>query len=348
MVLLKEDMRKFFHLGTSEPFLSATSFRVVLFISGIFVGGAFISQNFSHSISIMRANDPDFTYINPLLSCNISENKEFTEYKPLEAKINKILASADPSKVSTASVYYRELNTGRWFGVNENETYSPASLMKVPIMIAYLKVAELDKSILADTIYYGNEKVITSGVEHYESKKQISPGANYTIQSLVEDMIQYSDNAATSLLYGSMDSNSLNDVFTDIGIKLPAGADADSDFMTVKEYAYLFRLLYNSTYLNREYSEEAIHLLTKTDFNAGLRAGVPDGVELAHKFGERSILAGDKSVTERELHDCGIVYYPKHPYLICVMTKGTDFDALSATIKSISSVVYKNMQTTAK
>jgi beta-lactamase class A len=137
-------------------------------------------------------------------------------------------------------------------------------------------------------------------------------------------------------------------VFTDIGIKLPAGADADSDFMTVKEYAYLFRLLYNSTYLNREYSEEAIHLLTKTDFNAGLRAGVPDGVELAHKFGERSILAGDKSVTERELHDCGIVYYPKHPYLICVMTKGTDFDALSATIKSISSVVYKNMQTTAK
>jgi len=27
-----------------------------------------------------------------------------------------------------------------------------------------------------------------------------------------------------------------------------------------------------------------------------------------------------------QLHDCGIVYYPETPYLLCVMTKGWNFE----------------------
>ena len=109
--------------------LSSLSRQILLFIVGLFVGAIVVKTYFVPTISVQRANDPNYTYINPLLTAGVSENKEFTEYKPLEAQINKVLSTTGSNV--TASVYYRELTAGRWFGVNENELYSPASLMKV-------------------------------------------------------------------------------------------------------------------------------------------------------------------------------------------------------------------------
>lgn len=57
----------------------------------------------------------------------------------------------------------------------------------------------------------------------------------------------------------------------------------------------------------------------------------------AQKFGERV-----NSLQEIELHDCGIIYYPKNPYLLCVMTKGNNLDNLKSAIKNIYSIVYQS------
>ena len=45
----------------------------------------------------------------------------------------------------------------------------------------------------------------------------------------------------------------------------------------------------------------------------------------------------------KQLHDCGIVYYPKHPYLLCVMTRGDSFEYLDDTIRDISHLVYQEV-----
>jgi hypothetical protein len=60
---------------------------------------------------------------------------------------------------------------------------------------------------------------------------------------------------------------------------------------------------------------------------------------VAHKFGERESrdLQGN---TSYQLHDCGVVYYPKRPFLLCVMTKGTDSDVLTKVIQDISQSIY--------
>jgi len=106
----------------------------------------------------------------------------------------------------------------------------------------------------------------------------------------------------------------------------------------VLTYAGFFRILYNGTFLSKEMSDKALGVLTGVAFRRGIVAGVGDGVTVAHKFGERSEETGAK-----QLHDCGIVYYPRHPYLLCVMTKGADFDALAGELSAISRAVYQEI-----
>ena len=84
-------------------------------------------------------------------------------------------------------------------------------------------------------------------------------------------------------------------------------------------------------------SEKLLSILSKTEYKGGLVAGVPDNIIVSHKFGERVI--GDVY----QLHDCGIVYYPNNPYLLCVMTKGTEFTKLEKVIQDISGMVYQDM-----
>jgi hypothetical protein len=66
-------------------------------------------------------------------------------------------------------------------------------------------------------------------------------------------------------------------------------------------------------------------------------AGVPSGTVVAHKFGERVL----PSKNVKQLHDCGIVYYPQFPYVLCVMTRGNDFVTLQQAIKGVSDIVYR-------
>lgn len=283
----------------------------------------------------------EYKFINPLLTCNISENKEFDEYKPLEAQINRLLTQPYARGV-TASIYYRDLNSGRWFGVNDDDTYSPASLMKVPLMIAYLKREESNPGILQASLEYADQGDYNS-VEHYKpSTKKLILGRFYTIEELVQVMIEGSDNNAASLLFDYLNQDSLHDAFSDLGLKslLATSTTDTSDVISVKAFSYIFRVLYNSTYLSRELSEKALQYLSYADFPEGIIGGIPRGVTVAQKFGERTILTPGGKVIRHELHDCGIVYYPNHPYLLCVMTKGGEFDALASAIRNVSALIY--------
>lgn len=148
-------------------------------------------------------------------------------------------------------------------------------------------------------------------------------------------MIIYSDNDAFTLL----DTNARDfwDIaYKDLGLVSPDKA-LDKDFMSVKNYASFFRILFNASYLNKHNSNEALEELSKTKFKKGLVAGVPSNINVSHKFGER------QSDGKKQLHDCGIIYYPKHPYLLCVMTRGDNFDKQEEVIKNISQIIYKDI-----
>jgi hypothetical protein len=86
-------------------------------------------------------------------------------------------------------------------------------------------------------------------------------------------------------------------------------------------------------------SEKALSYLAETTFDKGLVAGVPEAVAVAHKFGEAGREDGSL-----QFHDCGIVYYPGRPYILCVMTRGGSFEPLYAAVADISRTVYEEVR----
>jgi len=105
------------------------------------------------------------------------------------------------------------------------------------------------------------------------------------------------------------------------------------------------RVLYNASYLTNEYSEKMMELLTQSEFKDGLAAGVPDNLKIAHKFGISTVFTSSEEISSRELHDCGIIYHPDHPYILCVMTKGhSKLSDSEGIIKKISQNVYEAVE----
>jgi hypothetical protein len=89
-------------------------------------------------------------------------------------------------------------------------------------------------------------------------------------------------------------------------------------------------------------SEKGLELLSKIDFEDGIRKVIPVSTPVADKFGEYYLIENGVA-KEHQLHDCGIVYHPKHPYIICIMTKGDSLDSLKKVLQDISKIVYINV-----
>lgn len=281
--------------------------------------------------------------INPLLGCEIADQKEFSELQPVKDALTKAITDAKANGlVRLVSVYVRMLNSGRWFDLNGDEKYSPASMLKIVTMLAYFHLAEIDSSILSQALVF-NEPIDRTKDQTIKPPDTLRRGQSYTVGELIERMIRYSDNNADFILTKSIDPKNLKGVYADLNLPQPKSPD-EADFMTAKDYAFIFRVLYGSTYLNNEYSQKALDLLTKTEFKDGIARPFASDLVVAHKFGERVLLRAPDTVVGRELHDCGIVYYPNHPYLLCVMTAGQSLSELQTAIQSISQSAYAGIE----
>ena len=282
----------------------------------------------------------NYSFINPLLECEIFDSGKFLKTKNLESKVHNLADEFfNKSMVSYLSVYFRDLNNGPWIGFNENEKFTPASLLKVPIMIAVLKKEEQERGFLNKKITFKAPRSSNGVVQNIKPVNGLVDGKEYTMEELLEYMIEDSDNNASNTILQNMDVSYLNKVYSDLMIPIPGEGNTGEDFMTVKEYASFFRILYNASYLEQEMSEKALQILSKSNFEKGLVSGVPNGTVVAHKFGER-VFQGEK-----QLHDCGVIYNENRTYLLCVMTRGADFQTMGNVIARVSKTVWDEVNT---
>jgi len=314
--------------------------HIVLFAAFLCLGGIlgwYVHRSGPPAVVVanqVRADVSSLKFTNPLLYSNNPKNTS-SLFDPLLADLNQYIASSTANNdLTSVGIYFRDINSGNWTGINEDGSYSPASMLKVIVLTAVLKIAETDPAFMVKEIHY----VPDTSTSFYMPHMAVREGY-YSVGELASNMIIYSDNAS---MYALMSNADVKAVYTDLYeiFRLPPpAATTTEDFMSARAFSSVFRALYNSTLLSWNLSEQALDALSKTVFKDGIVAGVPSNVRVSHKFGETGYELPQKTIVH-ELHDCGIVY-ATNPFLLCIMAKGPDFYKLEKVIADISRLTYQ-------
>lgn len=277
-----------------------------------------------------------YRFISPLLDVELPEGYGVRhEPIPFKYKIKEFVDSQlKTGRVRDITVYFRDLSDGPWFGINEGITYNPASLMKVPVMIAWLKRAENNPQELEQTLTF-REKDYPGVPQTIKPARTLTDGAAYPVETLLHYMLNFSDNRSMWLLYNSLKPAELDNVLNSMDVDNDARGENNS--VTAHGYSGFFRILYNAAYLNRAMSEKALELMSHQNFPMGIEAGLPKGVIFSGKFGEYD-LEGSGNV--KQLHEFGIVYHSKGPYILGILTRGNDPALQLEIIRKVSSMTY--------
>jgi D-alanyl-D-alanine carboxypeptidase (penicillin-binding protein 5/6) len=230
------------------------------------------------------------------------------------------LIDAHAGKVA---VVIRDLTTGEQFVWRENEVQPTASLIKLPVMVAAYRMADQTMLDLTKTITLKDEdKVPGSGI----LTGHFSAGLTLSIRDAVRLMIRYSDNTATNLVVDQIGlpttastMQSLGFPETRLNSKVYRGDTSIAPdrsqlyglgSTTALETVNLLEQLHKNTAASPASCAAMIEHLLACDDTGMMLSKLPPGTKVAHKTG---------AVNESRC-SAGIVYGPKSPFAICVLT----------------------------
>ncbi len=286
-------------------------------------------------IELVRIPNSSSELIGPLLFADVTCSSP--ELDSLKRKVSDVINDRKKSgAIDQASVYVKSLRSGLWFEVNGTQQYEPGSMMKIAILMTYLKKSEQDPAFFKRELKLTSSFGQNTGLNQIRTSAPLELNKNYSVERLIEEMIVNSDNDATQLLIDNIDKELFSRVMGDISGRTPDISDPNYA-LSVMEYNRYLRVLYNTSYLNREKSLYALELLSRTNFKGGLTKALPAGVSVAHKFGERP------SDNGFNFHEGGIVYLKGNPYAIVVMTKGKNSMLLPEVIADVSKICYDGL-----
>lgn len=241
----------------------------------------------------------------PLLDISrnfISQNNFIVNLQPLRDDLQEIYKKYGESKIA---LYLEFLNSGANISYNQDVRYYPASLIKMPVAIASAKKIQDGQWKWDSELVIFQEDVDTK----FGNVGNNPIGTRLTIEELMRELLTNSDNTAYKMLLRNLGAGPVNDFLVQTG--LDDFFDQDLN-ITAKEYTRLFRSLYTSSYLSREYSEKILQLLSESPRNY-LGQSIPANVQYSHKFGENGV--------EKIFADSGIVYIPDRPFVVTLLYK---------------------------
>lgn len=343
------NINKYSQLLAKKIFQYKKSSIVIILLSIFFLGyctGSFKEKNnfkdFIATFKNIREQNTQFTYISPLLGSISAPATDVDIYSDLKNSIYSYLEQEKSNgNLYEYSFYFKNLNSPLWFGINEEKSFFPASLFKLPIAMTIYEQGEREDFFLDNLITYTPEIAAINKTNPLNEESLLVVGNSYSAKDLVKMLLEQSDNGAKDLLLSVLNKKYFLELLNVVSISDPT--DKQNFTVSSEEYALFLRLLYNSSYLNEEHSEYLLSILSKSDFTQGIVAGVPSTIKVSHKFGTYSAeeKTNNGNVKASLLHDCGIVYLKDSPFVICFMTKGKDVESLFEIIKHVSQMVYE-------
>ncbi|NCB41209.1 MAG: serine hydrolase [Clostridia bacterium] len=215
-------------------------------------------------------------------------------------------------------MYYKNLKTGEVIGYKENESFGPASIIKLPILMHIYRLAQEGKLSLNEKIKCLHQDKLggCGALCAFTDEPEVS------IETLCELMITISDNSATNLLIKRIGREALNEAFLSMGLAVTkinrllfdseAAAKGIENEASPKEMAMLLEQIYTKSFVDAETSLKVENLLLKQQINHKIPGIIGSAALIAHKTGE------DDGIS----NDVALVYAPE-PFILCFFSNET-------------------------
>lgn len=266
----------------------------------------------------------------PLLAQRIlieNPNDILINFLPLRRKLREMTADYNKS----FAFYFEYLPTGVSIGVNEKDDFIGASLIKLPVVMAFYHQQERTRVDFESK----KIKIIKEDLARgYGDLWMEGEGAEITLGEAARLAILESDNTAANILARNTLQQDFDEVYE--GLDIDIKSEGETTFISPKSYSSILKALYFSAVLSKDNSQKVLGLLSQSHFEDKLRAPLPKDIVVANKFG----------VYRNDLfQDCGIVYAPKRNYLLCMMSKSDETEARKR-MAEISKTVYEYINRT--
>jgi beta-lactamase class A len=251
----------------------------------------------------------------------ILEGNKKEQIKASEAKSRFRQITKDLSGIW--GLYVVRLGEGTSYGINENEVFQAASLIKLPVILSMYRYAE-EGSINLDDKYILKDSDKVAGSGSLYSRPE---GFEVTYRSLVNLMGEQSDNTAFKICMGYLGEEKISEMIREIGM---INTSLEDNTTTPYDIGLFFKELWKESVVSEESQDEILNSLTDTIYEEHLAAGVPDNVRVAHKFG-------------REVHvvnDAGVVFF-NEPYVLVIMSKGVVDQEADEVFPNLAKVIYE-------
>ncbi len=276
------------------------------------------TESTSPSLALQRAY--------PLLSKRIlseDPNDILINFVPLRKKIEARFASLDAKK----SFYFEYLPDGTSIRVGDDKELIAASLIKLPLTMNVYRAAELKRIDLDKTVTVMPEELDNA----YGDLWRRGAGTDISLRQTAKLALEESDNTAMHVMFDHVKGLLSYDEESLARLDIDQNLEEGRAVISAKSYSSVLKSLYFASYLTKADSQELLGYLTKSNATNRLTKYLPKSVPVAHKIGVFNAAWSES--------DCGIVYVPKRPYVICAMV-GIPDDQANDFIAQVSKDVY--------
>jgi beta-lactamase class A len=236
--------------------------------------------------------------------------------------------------VVSPGLFILDLSTGDYADLLSSKAFPAASVIKLPILMAFFQDVDAGKVSLSEKLVMRPE-LMASGSGYMQD---LAPGSSFSAKYTVGKMIETSDNTATNMIIKRLGGAwALNKRFRSWGLQdtairrwLPDLRGTNT--VSPQDLTLILSKLAKGSLLSPSSQANAIAILKTCHTRSLLYPGIGPGGEIAHKTGDIGFAIGD----------AGIVYMPNgRQYIAAVMLKrpyddprGRDY------IQTISRITY--------
>ncbi|WP_199332514.1 serine hydrolase [Anabaena catenula] len=260
------------------------------------------------------------------------------EIIPLKTAVQN-LATAEPNL--TPGVFMVDLDTGAYVDINSNASFSAASTIKVPILIALFQDVDAGK-IRLDEMLTLQQDMIAGGSGTLKSNRV---GTQYSALEIATKMITVSDNTATNMLISRLGGKDvLNERFRTWGLATTMIRNSLPDLQgtnttSPRELGNLISMINQGNIVSMRSRDLMLNIMSRTERDHLLPSGLGQGSKAYHKTGDIATM----------LADAGLIDIPSGKrYIAAVMVqRPTNDPRAEKLISSISAAAYQQFSQSA-